>query len=112
MTFQAKNIRFLIITLLLICFTKETYSQNGSQKTILYEKYNYSANGYLDKNKFIENQNLTFRTERLIGFERILRDTILNGRYFSSEDGNSYIDGIWKNNNRDLTKIVRVSGGI
>jgi len=114
--FIQKQVRFVITILLLIGFINVTYSQNGQHKTILYEiqSYNptetYSADGYVSKSKFVENQNLTFRMEREIDSERILRDTIISGRYFSSEDGNSYIEGIWKNYNRNLSEIVRVKG--
>lgn len=107
-----KQIRILIFVSLLMCFTNETYSQNGREKTILYElnQYDsYSAFGYVSKNQFVENQNVTFKTERYFDYDRILRDTIISGKYFI-KDGNSYIDGIWKDYNRDLTEIVRVKG--
>tara|TARA_R110001583_G_C5659921_1_gene409543 strand:+ start:1542 stop:2897 length:1356 start_codon:yes stop_codon:yes gene_type:complete len=101
----------------LLSFSNATYSQTGRQKTILYELNNYdsySATGLISKSEFVENSNLTFLTERQIDWDRVLRDTILSGRYFSSEDGNSYIDGIWKNIElRDIStirKIIRVNG--
>lgn len=107
-----KQIKLLIIIPLLICFTNETYSQKSREKTILYESYGYdkySANGYVSKNKFVENQNLTFLIEGNLHNGNIYRDTIVSGKYYT-KDGNAYIDGIWKKWDRDFRKLLKVKG--
>ncbi|TYA52724.1 hypothetical protein [Formosa maritima] len=107
-----KKIRLLLIIPLLIGYTNQTFSQNGREKTIMFTNgYNviYSAIGQVSKNKFVENKNVTFLTERDLHNGRILRDTIVSGKYFT-KDGNSYIDGLWKQWDRDFKELVRVKG--
>ncbi|WP_417200556.1 hypothetical protein [Bizionia sp.] len=119
-----KQIRFLIIIPILICFINHTYSQNNRQKTILYDYnnsgfndllgfvlYSYCANGYVSKNKFVENQNLTFlmqiNTED--GSGRFFKDTIISGKYYT-KSGHAYIDGIWKKWDKNFKKQIKIKG--
>jgi len=46
------------------------------------------------KSNFVENQKLTLFTSTN---SYHTNDTILSGKYFCTDDGNSYIDGIEKN---------------
>lgn len=107
-----KKIKILIIIPLLIYFTNTTYSQKSSEKTIIYGDGYYViniANGFVAKKKFVENQNLTFLTERNRYDERILRDTIVSGKYFT-KDGNAFIDGIFKKWGLEFKELLRVKG--
>ena len=110
-----KQIKFALLFILLIGFVNLSNSQ--TLKTISYgeydgengKEYNYVAVGYVNNNQFVENKILTFLTNR----NEILADTIVSGRYFYAEDGNSYIDGIWKEyefDGKKLKKVIRCKG--
>jgi len=57
------------------------------------EYFDYGAIGYVIKNKFVTGQKLTFLTK---SYDQTLVDEFLSGKYYCSEDGNSFIDGVWK----------------
>lgn len=91
--------------------------KKGNLKTISFgenegdygKEYDYIAIGYLNNDQFIENEVVTFLTNR----NHKLADTIVSGRFFY-ENGNSYIDGIWKKyefegGNR-ITRMIRCQG--
>lgn len=110
-----KQIKFPLLIALLIGFINLSNSQ--TLKTISYgeydgengKEYDYIAVGYVNNNQFVENKVLTFLTNR----NEILADTIVSGRCFYAEDGNSYIDGIWKEyefNGKKLKKVIRCKG--
>lgn len=112
-----KQIKFILLIALLFGFINLSNSQTplgkkGSLKTISYgeydgnygKEYDYVAIGYVNNNQFVENQILTFLTNR----NNKLADTIVSGRCFYAEDGNSYIDGIWKKH--EDKKIIRFKG--
>lgn len=117
-----KKIKFALLIALSFGFINLSYSQTTSEKkgglkTISYgeydgddgKEYDYVAIGYVNNNQFVENQILTFLTNR----NKKLADTIVSGRYFYKEDGNSYIDGIWKEYKYDgkkIKKIIRIKG--
>jgi hypothetical protein len=115
-----KKIINAICFILFIGFTNSILSQNGKKLNVLYEKAiyktiegytaNYSAEGYVLKNEFVENGFLTFKIEHPISYDKILRDTIISGRYFTSTDGNTYIEGIWKDFSKDFRKIISIKG--
>ncbi len=114
-----KKIKFVLLIALSFGFINPSNSQTtsekkGSLKTISYgeprensygnEFYDYVAIGYVNNNQFVENQILTFLTTP---YQRT--DTIVSGRCFYGEDGNSYIDGTWKQYVRDK-KIIKLKG--
>ena len=76
-----KKIRITVSFFLLIGVSISLYSQNGKKVNVLFEKniYNtfdgypasYSAEGYVIKSLFEENQNLTFRTEHPVDYRGI-----------------------------------------
>lgn len=118
-----KQIKFILLIALLFGFINLSNSQTpldkkGSLKTISYgeydgdygKEYDYVAIGYVNNNQFVENQILTFLTNR----NKKLADTIISGRCFYKDDGNSYIDGIWKKyeyeGKNKIKKIIRFKG--
>jgi hypothetical protein len=118
-----KQIKFVLLIALLFGFINNSNSQTtsekkGSLKTISYgehegdydKEYDYVAIGYVNNNQFVENQILTFLTNR----NKKQADTIVSGRCFYAEDGNSYIDGIWKKHEYEgrnkIKKIIRCKG--
>lgn len=118
-----KKIKFVLLIALSFGFitlsnSQTTSEKKGSLKTISYgeydgdygKEYDYVAIGYVNNNQFVENQILTFLTNR----NKKAADTIVSGRYFYAEDGNSYIDGIWKKyeyeGSNTIKKIIRLKG--
>lgn len=118
-----KKIKFVLLIVLSFGFinlsnSQTTSEKKGSLKTISYgeydgdygKEYDYVAVGYVNQNQFVENQILTFLTNA----NKKLADTIVSGRCFYAEDGNSYIDGIWKKyeyqGRNTIKKIVRFKG--
>ena len=115
----AKNkIKIILLYLLFFSITNHlTAQKKGSLKTISYgqyegdygKEYNYVAIGYVSNDQFVENEIVTFLTNR----NHKLADTIVSGRCFY-ENGNSYIDGIWKNyeyeGRNKIKKITRCKG--
>lgn len=92
-----KQIKFTLFIALFIGFINLSNSQ--TLKTISFEEYDYDAIGYVSNNQFVENRNLTFLSQN---------DTIISGRCFYTEDGNSYIDGIWKEH--EDKRIIKFKG--
>lgn len=118
-----KKIKFVLLIALSFGFitfsnSQTTSEKKGSLKTISYgeydgdygKEYDYLAIGYVNNNQFVENQTLTFLTNR----NKKVADTIVSGRCFYAEDGNSYIDGIWKKyeyeGRNTIKKIIRLKG--
>ena len=104
-----KKIRPILLIALLFGFINISNAQKkGNIKTISYGEnegeYDYVAIGYVNNDRFIENETVTFLTN----INHKLADTIVSGRCFYGEDGNSYIDGIWKNYTDK--KIIRLKG--
>lgn len=136
-----KNIRGISLILSLIFVTTSIlYAQTQSEimslpssaklKTIKYifsniyypninEYFDYGAIGYVIKNEFVAGQKLTFLTK---SYDQTLVDEFLSGRYYCNEDGNAYIDGVWKCNKdnsgmnnfilKGIFKITNNSNGI
>jgi len=102
----------LLIALLFGIINFSNAQKKGSLKTISYgenegeygKEYNYIAIGYISNELFAENEIVTFLTNR----NHKLADTIVSGRCFYDENGNSYIDGIWKEYTDK--KIIRLKG--
>ncbi len=70
-------------------YSQTTLPKRAKLKTIIYSDYTIS--GYVYKKQFVEDQKLTFLATTN---SYNTNDTILSGRYFYADDGNSYIDGI------------------
>jgi len=103
-----KYIKRLFLISLLFLFITNCYSQanlpkGAKLKTIKYSDYNIS--GYVYKKQFVENQKLTLFTSTN---SYHTNDTILSGKYFCTDDGNSYIDGMKKT--RTYNSISRTKG--
>ncbi|RUT73307.1 hypothetical protein [Ancylomarina longa] len=94
----------VLLSSLLILFISQIYSQTilpkrAKLKTITYSSYTIS--GYVYKKEFVEDQVLTI-------ISRDNYDTILSGRYYHDEHGNSYIEGI--NTKRNYSDNSRTQG--
>lgn len=108
-----KEIKLILLLVLFFGFINISNAQkNASLKTIFYgeyegdsgKEYDYVAIGYINNNQFEENRTLTFLTN----LNHKLADTIISGRCFYGQDGNAFIDGIWKNCT-DI-KTIRLKG--
>jgi len=73
--------------------SKTPKPEKGRLKTIKYNNTNYSAIGYVYKDQFIEDFQLTF-------FDNNTRDTIISGKFYIV-DKTVYIDGVWKQNTKN-----------
>ena len=109
-----KQIKLAILIALLFGFSSLLSAQKkGSLKTIPYgeyeggygKEYNYVAIGYVSNDLFVENEIVTFLTNR----NYKLADTIVSGKCFYDENGNSFIDGICKEYQQEK-KIIRFKG--
>jgi len=109
-----KKIKLILLIALLFGFINLSNAQKkGSLKTLYYgeseggynKEYDYVAIGYISNDQFVENEIVTFLTNR----NHKLADTIVSGKCFYDENGNSYIDGIWKEYQQGK-KIIRLKG--
>ncbi len=104
---RLKQIKFLLFIPLLFGLINSAYSQTslhnkkGKLKTIVYVHNDYAATGHVYKKQFVCGQKLTF-----IANPYGLKDTIVSGRYYCTDDGTSYIAGIWKVNSRSYDFII------
>lgn len=112
-----KQIKFLFIILLLFGLTNTANSQasfrkKGKLKGVVYENKDYGAIGYVSKKKYVEGQELTFLKN--LDFYSLTNygfsDTIVSGKYYCSDNGTSYIKGIWKRNFNYGYKITILKG--
>jgi len=107
LSFKKYTKRLFSISLFFL-FISQGYSQTylpkkAKLKTITYSDYTIS--GYVLKNQFVEDQKLTF-IARTNSYGVYLTDTILSGRYFYNDDGNSYIEGIRAKRGHNVNSIT------
>lgn len=76
-------------------YVKSNNERNSEYDVKINEYKNYSIVGYVFKKEFVIGQKLSFYSNQESSVE------FLNGNYYCSEDGNAYINGIWKYRKRD-----------
>jgi len=96
------KLHFFLFLCAAFFFVNHSYSQTsnkGRKVTISYKNIGYGIIGSVYKKKLVEGEEFVLFQKNNNSYSNSVKDTILNGIFHISENGNSLIKGVWKNDN-------------